>query len=160
MQAGFAALIAADFETDEVPTTVRLDDQLCFALYAATNAITRTYRPLLDPLGITYPQYLVLLVIWEHKTLSISEIAGHLKLPAHAISPMIDRLEGRGFVLRATDELDGRRVLVSATEEGTELEAAAAAAWDKVRCRTLLDKTELTQLRSELMELVDRMQPT
>ncbi len=112
----------------------------------------------MDRIGITYPQYLVLLIIWEHKSPSIGEIADHLKLPTHAISPLIDRLEGRGLVSRFSDEVDGRRVLVQATPEGVELEAGAAAAWHEVKCRTLLSDSELGDFRTQLMDLIDRMQ--
>lgn len=144
--------------TTASPNTVRLGDQLCFALYTATNTITRIYRPLLDRIGITYPQYLVLLIIWEHKSPSIGEIAEHLRLPTHAISPLIDRLEDRGLVSRSTDEADRRRVLVEATAEGIELESGAAAAWHEVKCRTLLSDSELGDFRAQLMSLIDRMQ--
>ena len=76
----------------------RLDDQLCFALYAASNAVTRVYRPLLTDLGLTYPQYLVMLVLWEHGTRRLGEIADELELATHAVSPILDRLEESGLV--------------------------------------------------------------
>ncbi len=72
---------------------LRLDDQLCFALYAATNAITRAYRPLLRELGVTYPQYLTLMALWQHSTGTVSELAHRLDLPAHAMTPLPQRLE-------------------------------------------------------------------
>ncbi|MEM9655710.1 MAG: MarR family winged helix-turn-helix transcriptional regulator [Actinomycetota bacterium] len=142
-----------------IPTKVRLGDQLCFALYAATNAVTRTYRPLLDDIGITYPQYLVLLVLWEHRRETIGGIGNHLHLPAHAISPIIDRLEARGLVERSTDPDDARRVLVELTSTGSELETRAAAAWHEVRCRTLMNQSELSEMRTQLLNLIDRMTP-
>lgn len=141
-----------------VPSTVRLDDQLCFALYAATNTITRAYRPLLDELGITYPQYLVLLTLWEHRSLTVGAIADSLHLPTHGISPIISRLEERGLAARVQDRDDRRKVCVELTAKGSELEAGAAAAWHDIRCQTLMDQAELTRLRNELLELVDRME--
>ena len=92
----------------QTPVTAgRLADQLCFALYAATNAVTRTYRPLLNELGLTYPQYLVLLVLWEHDARRLGEIADALLLATHAVSPIIDRLEEAGLV-EARDHLVAR----------------------------------------------------
>ncbi len=135
----------------------RLDDQLCFALYAATNAVTRVYRPLLKAIGLTYPQYLVLLVLWEHRSRRLGEIADALALATHAVSPIIDRLEEAGFVRRVKDDLDGRVVHVELTGAGSDLEASAAAVQGEVRCRTLLDPTAVDRLRSELVQLVDGM---
>ncbi|MEM9650687.1 MAG: MarR family transcriptional regulator [Actinomycetota bacterium] len=141
----------------EAPQTVRLDDQLCFALYAATNAVTRGYRPMLDQLGITYPQYLVLLVLWEHPSRAIGEIAEELHMSAATVSPIIDRLELNGLAVRSADPDDGRRVIVELTDRGTDIEPGAAAAWNEIRCRTMLETDELQRLRRQLLQLVDRM---
>ena len=135
----------------------RLDDQLCFALYAATNAVTRVYRPLLKELALTYPQYLVLLILWEHRSQPVGEIADSLHLASHAVSPIVDRLEEAGLVCRTRDETDGRVVHVELTEAGSELETAAAAIQEEVRCRTVLEDDEVIRLRTELHDLVDRM---
>lgn len=135
----------------------RLDDQLCFALYAATNAVTRVYRPLLKNLGLTYPQYLVLLILWEHRSQPVGEIADSLQLASHAISPIVDRLEESGLVRRTRDEGDGRVVWVELTSAGAALEAAAADVQEEVRCRSLLDDDEVIRLRSELHDLVERI---
>lgn len=135
----------------------RLDDQLCFALYAATNAVTRVYRPLLKAIGLTYPQYLVLLILWEHRSMQVGEIATQLHLATHAVSPILDRLEEGGFVHRIKDDDDGRVVRVELTESGAALEAAAAAVQEEVRCGTMLDPDEVTQLRADLKTLLERM---
>lgn len=79
---------------------LRLDDQLCFALYAATNAITRSYRPLLGEIGLTYPQYLVMLTLWQDGSAPVGRIAHRLELDSHAVSPLVDRLEAAGLVVR------------------------------------------------------------
>ena len=97
-----------------------LDDQLCFALYAATNAITRSYRPGLDLLGITYPQYLLLLCLWQDGPSTTGAIARRLALAPNAITPLVDRLERGGFVERHRDEGD-RRVVHRVAHEGGEL---------------------------------------
>ncbi|MEZ5412340.1 MAG: MarR family transcriptional regulator [Acidimicrobiales bacterium] len=139
------------------PDAGRLDDQLCFALYAATNAITRVYRPLLKKLGLTYPQYLVLLILWEHRSQTVGEIAAGLHLASHAVSPIVDRLEEVGLVRRLRDDADGRVVLVELTPAGAELEPSAAAVQEEVRCRSLLADDEVVRLRSELIDLADRL---
>lgn len=138
------------------PPAGRLDDQLCFALYSATNAITRVYRPLLKELGITYPQYLVLLLLWEHRSKTVGELADSLRLASHAVSPIVDRLEEVGLVQRARDDTDGRVVLVELTPAGARLESAAAEVQERVRCRSLLEDDEVVRLRAELMDLAER----
>jgi DNA-binding MarR family transcriptional regulator len=135
----------------------RLDDQLCFALYAATNAVTRVYRPLLKAIGLTYPQYLVLLILWEHGSLQVGEIATQLHLATHAVSPILDRLEEADLVNRIKDDDDGRVVRVELTAAGAALEASAAAVQEEVRCSTMLDPDAVTQLRADLKTLLERM---
>lgn len=139
----------------QTPVTAgRLADQLCFALYAATNAVTRTYRPLLNELGLTYPQYLVLLVLWEHDARRLGEIADDLLLATHAVSPIIDRLEEAGLVERIRDEADGRAVQVALTAAGKALESKAADVQEQVRCRTALESNDVVELRSRLHDLI------
>lgn len=138
-------------------TTSRLSDQLCFALYSATNAMTRTYRPFLHELGLTYPQYLVLLVLWEKKECRLGEIAEGLRLATHAVSPIIDRLEESGLVRRNVDEEDARAVRVELTKKGAKMESDAAAVQDAVRLRTDLDPAAVARLRADLHELVDHL---
>jgi len=98
-----------------------LDQQLCFALYSASLAMSKTYKPHLDTLGLTYPQYLVMLVLWEQESLSVSDIGERLFLDSGTLTPLLKRLEASGFVARARDALDERRVLVSLTAEGRQL---------------------------------------
>ena len=136
---------------------LRLDDQLCFALYTATNAITRAYRPLLRELGITYPQYLTLMVLWQFGDRSIGDIAARLVLPGHAVTPMIDRLETAGLVERRRYDQDRRIVLVGLTPAGVELEAAAARVQHTVACQTRLSPGALAELRDELHDMVADM---
>lgn len=134
---------------------LRLDDQLCFALYAATNAITRAYRPLLRELGITYPQYLTLMALWQHGNATVGELARHLDLPAHALTPLLQRLEHAGLILRRRSPFDTRAVLVELTPDGLQLETAAAAVQRTVECSTGLSSHALAALRGELHDLVD-----
>ncbi|WP_279571450.1 MarR family transcriptional regulator [Streptomyces sp. 8K308] len=113
-------------ETDaEQGFSLLLDDQLCFALYAASRAVTNRYRPLLEGLGLTYPQYLVLLVLWEHGTVPIKDIGAALQLDYGTLTPLIKRLESAGLVRRERRPDDERTVLVTVTEQGQELRERA-----------------------------------
>lgn len=141
------------------PKRLSLDDQLCFALYAATNAVTRSYRPLLDSIGLTYPQYLVMLVLWQDGESTSRRISARLSLPPNAITPLIDRLEDSGFVRRRRDTQDRRVVHISPTTTGAELEREASLAQQDVECQTRLNQEDLAALREELKSLVLRMEP-
>lgn len=140
-----------------IPRRLRLDDQLCFALYAATNAVTRAYRPLLGALGLTYPQYLVMLVLWQDGATAIRGIAARLQLGPSAITPLVDQLEAAGLVTRERSGADRRVVRVFLTEAGRRLEEAAAIAQEAVVCRTGLSEQDLAALRDDLNALVDRI---
>ncbi|SFL58216.1 MarR family winged helix-turn-helix transcriptional regulator [Methylorubrum salsuginis] len=135
---------------------LRLDDQLCFALYAATNAVVRAYRPLLGELGLTYPQYLVMLALWQDGAAPAHTLAARLQLGASAITPLVDRLEAAGLVTRARGT-DRRVVLVALTEAGRRLEEKVAVAQQAVVCRTGLEEDSLAALRQELKALADRI---
>jgi len=134
-------------------THLRLDDQLCFALYAATNEIIRTYRPLLAELGLTYPQYLLLMALWERDNQTVTEVAHTLRLPAHGLLPIITRLERTGFLNRNRDPHDRRAVRLTLTTTGRALEHRAAQAQHQVGCRTKLSPTRLGRLRGQLHQL-------
>lgn len=140
------------------PGKLRLDDQLCFALYAATNAVTRAYRPLLARIGLTYPQYIAMMVLWQDGSCPIGQIAERLQLPPHAVSPLIDRLEAAGLVRREHDRCDRRIVRVALTPNGAALEQAAFVAQQAVECATELDPDVLAAVRGELTALAGRMQ--
>lgn len=103
-----------------------LDDMLCFALYAASRAVTTRYRPLLDELGLTYPQYLVMLVLWEHGTVPIKDIGAALQLDYGTLTPLIKRLESADLVKRERLPEDERTVQVSLTEAGDTMRRRAA----------------------------------
>lgn len=141
----------------EPASTVRLDDQLCFALYAASNTVVRAYRPLLREIGLTYPQYLTLMTLWQQDGLSVAQVAERLRLPSNALTPLLMRLEQLGYVVRRRDAGDGRVVRVRLTPRGSDLEPLAAAAQHRVQCRTGLDDDELAALRTRLHDLVDDM---
>ncbi len=137
---------------------LRLDDQLCFALYAATHAITRRYRPLLDEIGLTYPQYLLMLIIWQDGSATVGQIARRLELESHAVTPLVNRLEAAGLVCRSRGA-DRRQVMITATERGRDLQTAAVRAQAEVACATGLDPVQLADLRRQLRVLADQLTP-
>lgn len=133
-----------------------LDDQLCFALYAAQRAVTAAYRPLLDELGLTYPQYLVLLVLWERGETAVKELAAALRLDYGTVSPLLKRLEAAGLVRRERSARDERSVLVVCTERGAELRERAARVPGALLTTTGLGTPEVARLREELWRLAER----
>lgn len=135
---------------------LRLDNQLCFALYAATNAITRAYRAPLAQLGLTYPQYLVLVVLWERdrSERSVKSLADALQLDSSTLTPLLKRLEVAGFVTRERKSDDERVVQISLTAAGRALRTPVAAVQQDVACRTRLSELEFTRFRSRLHQLV------
>jgi DNA-binding MarR family transcriptional regulator len=116
-----------------------LDEQACFALYAASRAVTEVYRPLLAELDVTYPQYLALLVLWERDGRPVKEIGAMLQLDYGTISPLLKRLETRGLVTRKRDADDERTVVVSLTPEGTALRQHAVNIPEAIGCSLGLD---------------------
>jgi DNA-binding MarR family transcriptional regulator len=106
---------------------LKLDAMLCFAVYAAEHAFTRFYKPRLDALGLTYPQYLVFLVLWESDGLTVKALGDKLFLDSGTITPLVKRLEGRGLLRRQRDEEDERQVRIFLTQEGRVLRAKALA---------------------------------
>jgi DNA-binding MarR family transcriptional regulator len=139
------------------PESLRLDQQLCFALYAATHAITRSYRALLSDVGLTYPQYLVLLVLLQHEERTVSTLAAELKLNASTLTPVLKRLADAGLVRRTRDPSDERVVTVRLTERGAELREALRRIQDNIVCQTGLDEAGFRELRTTLHVLIDKL---
>ena len=136
---------------------LRLEHQLCFALYAATNAITRTYRGKLSRVGLTYPQYLVMMVLWGQDAISVKEIAQRLQLDSATITPLLKRLESMGYVRRSRSSDDERVVLVTLTQDGDEIQAQVAKLQSEVECQTRLDQAEFFALRARLHRLAETL---
>jgi len=135
-----------------------LKNQLCFSLYAATNSIIRYYRFYLKEIGITYPQYLVLITLWESNTSTASEIGAILKLDLPTITPILQKLEFMGFVSRKRSIEDNRVIIVTLTEKGLEIEKIIAEIQHKVACKTHLSDTEFNKLKDTLNELTETME--
>ncbi|MFJ1969959.1 MarR family winged helix-turn-helix transcriptional regulator [Streptomyces sp. NPDC087903] len=111
---------------DPTEGSLLLGDQLCFALYAASRAVTARYRPLLEALGLTYPQYLVMLVLWEQDSISVRDLGSALQLESSTLSPLLKRLEANGLLRRERRTDDERSVAIRLTEAGARLRATAA----------------------------------
>lgn len=130
-----------------------LKNQLCFALYSATNAVTRYYRFYLKEFGITYPQYLVMLVIWENENVTASEIAVKLNLDNATITPILKKLQDQKLISKTRDKDDERVVNIKVTKKGLEIEEKIALIQDKVACKTHLPKKDFEELKQRLNEL-------
>ena len=133
---------------------LKLTNQLCFDLYAASRAVTKAYRPLLDPLGLTYPQYLVMLVLWEHDAQSVTALGQALQLDSGTLSPLLKRLESAGLIRRQRRPDDERTVEVGLTEAGLALRERAAGVPMAIACKVGLSLAEGRALQAELRRLL------
>lgn len=137
-----------------------LDRQVCFALYSASRATTAVYRPMLEKLGVTYPQYLVLLVLWERDGRGVKDICAELDLDTGTLSPMLKRLEGLGFIERRRLSSDERRVEIHLTETGNALRAEALDLPRKLAEKTGMDVGDLVRLKESLDALTGALHHT
>jgi DNA-binding MarR family transcriptional regulator len=134
-------------------TVPRLDEQICFALYSASRAITALYREVLAPLRVTYPQYLVLLVLWERGAISVTELGQRLHLDSGTLSPLLRRLENAGLVLRTRRADDERVVEVTLSAAGEDLRMLAAGIPDQVCAATGFEVDQIGALQSKVTAL-------
>jgi MarR family transcriptional regulator, organic hydroperoxide resistance regulator len=140
-----------------------LQHQLCFALYNASRALTRAYGPLLAPLGLTYPQYLAMLILWEEGSASVKSLGERLALDSGTLTPLLKRLEQRGLVTRRRDPNDERSVRIELTAEGQKLRAKARRVPTDLLCRVGFDANDerdlarVARLRRELSALAERI---
>ncbi|WP_425051954.1 MarR family winged helix-turn-helix transcriptional regulator [Psychromarinibacter sp. S121] len=143
---------------DEFDDLLKLDLQICFPLYAASNLVTRTYRGVLEPLGLTYPQYLVLLVLWEADSpQSVGSLGERLHLDSGTLTPLLKRMESAGLVRRSRDPKDERRVLVALTDEGRALKAKAARVPETLFDAFGMSAEDIEALRDQLQDVVRRL---
>ncbi|MCI3245205.1 MarR family winged helix-turn-helix transcriptional regulator [Streptomyces spinosisporus] len=145
--------------TPGTPTTdwLRLDQQICFSLNAASRAFGGLYRVLLKDLGLTYPQYLVMLVLWEHGDLPVKKLGEHLRLDSGTLSPLLKRLEAAGLVRRERSARDERSVEVGLTEEGAALRERAVQVPLRIAAATGYEVEEIGRLRTQLDELTEAL---
>jgi DNA-binding MarR family transcriptional regulator len=130
-----------------------LENQFCFALYSTSLAMTKTYKGLLDKLGLTYPQYLVMLVLWKKDGILVKEIGEQLLLDSGTLTPLLKRLEVLALLTRTRDEHDERQVRIALTREGRNLKRKAVAIPSQVMCATGKSQDALLDLRSQLMQV-------
>ena len=140
---------------------LKLENQLCFRLYAASRLVTQAYRPFLEELGITYPQYLVLLVLWEQDAQPVNDLARRLHLETNTVIPLLQRMEKEGLVTRKRGKEDGRQVIVSLTARSREMEDRAAgipaAVGSRVAC-SRLTPASVPELFATLDELISNLE--
>ncbi len=132
-----------------------LENQFCFALYSASHAVTRTYKPLLDRIGLTYPQYLVMLVLWEQDGILVKDIGARLFLDSGTLTPLLKRLEGNGMVERRRDAHDERQVRISLSAAGRALHGQALEIPQQLLCASGQPARALGRLRAELAAVRD-----
>lgn len=130
-----------------------LDDQMCFALYAASRAVTGLYRPMLEKLGLTYPQYLVLLALWEQDEVAVKDLGAALQLDYGTLTPLLKRLEAHGLLRRERRPNDERTVILTLTDEGTALRERARSIPPEIGEAMGLDPDEFEQTRATLRRL-------
>jgi DNA-binding MarR family transcriptional regulator len=136
---------------------LKLDNQLCFALYAATRAMMNTYRGLLADLGLTFPQYLVMLVLWEAGMSTVKELGQTLSLDSGTLSPLLKRLEVAGLITRARSPQDERAVEIRLTAAGEDLKRRAIPVASEFACRTTLEADAFVNLRGQLRSLANTL---
>lgn len=132
---------------------LKLENQICFPLYAASRLITRGYQPHLEKLGITYPQYLVLMVLWEEDGITVNDIAAKLILNTNTVTPLLKRMEGMGIISRRRSMADERKVLITLTEKGRKMRDEAAA----IPLQLVEELQQVGITAEELMELKQRL---
>jgi len=135
-----------------------LDRQVCFPLYAASNLLNRLYRPILAELGLTYPQYLVMLVLWKQAPQTVGSLGGMLHLDSGTLTPLLKRMEQAGLISRTRDAKDERRVLIGLTSRGGELRSAAARVPEMLGAGLDIDAASIIELRERVRALVVALQ--
>jgi DNA-binding MarR family transcriptional regulator len=141
------------------PDLLALDRQVCFALAVASRTVISLYRPLLEPMGLTHPQYLVMLALWEQAPLKVSTLAERLSLEPATLSPLLKRLEAAGLVTRDRDPRDDRALAVSLTPRGRRLRTRAERIPAAVLERLGMELSELEDLRDALTRVIDATRP-
>jgi DNA-binding MarR family transcriptional regulator len=137
--------------------SLRLDNQLCFAVYSTAHAFNRVYKPLLDSLGLTYPQYLVMLALWERDGVPVKDIGERLFLDSGTLTPLLKRLEAAELIKRARSTEDERQVLIALTARGEALQEKARAVPQSILAASACSVGELMGMKNEIVALRDRL---
>jgi DNA-binding MarR family transcriptional regulator len=144
---------------------LKLDNQLCFPVYAASRLITREYQPFLDRLGITYPQYLVMMILWEEDSVAVNDIAKKLILNTNTITPLLKRMEKQGLVKRKRSRDDERKVMIQLTENGRKLQEEASLIPEQLAGRLsagelkVIDLIRLKETLDSMIRLLSKQEP-
>ncbi len=136
-------------------TSLKLDDQLCFPLYAASRLVIRLYGPMLKELGLTYPQYLVMMVLWEDKTTNVTSLGERLYLNSNTLTPLLKRLESSGLITRQRNSLDERIVTLSLTAAGSDLKLVAKCLLSDLVPNTVEKQQAMCDLKLRLDEFIE-----
>jgi MarR family transcriptional regulator, organic hydroperoxide resistance regulator len=144
-------------KTDTVDAMLQLDNQLCFALYSTSLAMTKLYKPMLEEMGLTYPQYLAMLVLWEQDGLTVSELGERLYLDSGTLTPLLKRMESAGLLSRLRAVQDERRVHITLTAEGRKLKAKAAKIPGCIMSATQCSIPELVSLTQQVQSFRNRL---
>jgi DNA-binding MarR family transcriptional regulator len=136
---------------------LKLENQLCFSVYALSRLITKAYQPLLDALDVTYPQYLVLLLLWEHETLTVKSLGEKLLLDSGTLTPLLKRMEQRGWLSRRRDTHDERSVLIALQPAGRDLQQLAQEIPTELAARFNMNAEEIASLRTQLQQLIKQL---
>jgi len=138
--------------------TLRLENQLCFPLYACSKEVIRRYKPFLDPLELTYTQYIALMVLWEKEEITVKEMGERLYLDSGTLTPVLKKLENKGYISRTRSSLDERSVVIALTEAGRELQEKALAVPRQMSACVLLEPQERQELYRLLHKMLQHMQ--
>ncbi|MFF2889772.1 MarR family winged helix-turn-helix transcriptional regulator [Paenibacillus sp. NPDC057967] len=138
--------------------TLKLDNQICFAIYACSRELTKLYRPLLQELGLTYTQYVTMLALWEQDQVTVSALGARLYLDSGTLTPLLKKLEAAGLITRTRDKNDERNVVIALTEHGKLLREKAVDIPEKLLCQLDASPEEGTLLLSQMQELMARVQ--
>ncbi|WP_431292449.1 MarR family winged helix-turn-helix transcriptional regulator [Pedobacter sp. P26] len=141
----------------EIDESLKLENQLCFPLYAASRLVTKCYQPVLDTLGITYPQYLVLMVLWENDSVSLSLLSQKLMLQSNTLTPLLKRMQETGLVERVRSLKDERSIVISLTEKGLALKEKAPALRAQLGDHLGINLEEIIQLKALLDKLIKNL---
>ncbi|MBP3661572.1 MAG: MarR family transcriptional regulator [Bacteroidales bacterium] len=137
---------------------LKLENQLCFPLYACAKEVVRRYTPLLEPLGLTYTQYIAMMVMWEHKSISVRDMGKLLFLDSGTLTPMLKKMEKAGWITRKRSERDERMVMLSITERGEQLQEKAVEVPSKMAGCVTLESDEAMQLYTLLHKMMKTFQ--
>lgn len=142
-------------EKNNLTEQLRLENQICFSLYSSTLRLMKLYRPLLKKIGLTYPQYLVMLVLWEQKVVSVSELGSRLQLDSGTLTPMLKRMEKLALVMRTRNAEDERVVEISLTKQGKDLKEKAKSIPETIFCLSGIAANDLAPLKETLDRLAN-----